>query len=60
MFIGIEATVDAYNKRFDMISKDVKNAVRQVDDSLLWDKTINENFESTCNNLTLCGRNGIC
>ena len=52
--------VYAYNKRFDMITKDVKNTARQVDDSLLWDKTIKENFESNCNFLTFCGRNGIC
>ena len=58
--MGFQATVDAYNKRFDMITKDVNNMVRQVDDSLLRDKTIKENFESNCNLLTFCGRNGIC
>ena len=50
---------DAYNKRYDIITKNVKDSVRQVDDSLLWGYDIKEMFEKTCSYLSPCGRSGI-
>ena len=56
---GYTSSGDAYNNRFDEITKDVKDSVRQVDDSLLWSQSIAKNFKDTCEYLTLLGRNGI-
>ena len=50
---------DAYNRRYDAVTSDVKNNIRQVDDSLLWEYDIQKNFDSTCAFLTLTGKNGI-
>ena len=37
---GFLAAMDAYNHRFDLITRDVKNQKRCVDDSILWGDTI--------------------
>ena len=42
-----------------MVTSDVKNNIRQVDDSLLWESDIQKNFDSTCAYLTLTGKHGI-
>ena len=50
---------DAYGRRYDAVTSEVKNNIRQVDDSLLWESDIKKNFDSTCAYLTLTGKNGI-
>ena len=61
---GYQTTPDAYNMRFDEVTKDVRDCERQMDDSLLWagnygPKGIEENFNKTASYLSLLGRNGI-
>ena len=56
---GYTSSGDAYNNRFDEITKEVKDSIRQVDDSLLWSGSVAQNFKDTCDYLTLLGRNGI-
>ena len=56
---GYISSGDAYNNRFDEITKEVKDMVRQVDDSLLWSQSIAKNFKDTCEYMSLTGRNGI-
>ena len=56
---GYESSGDAYNLRYDEITEGVKNIIRQVDDSLLYDPTIADNFRSTVDYFTLTGRAGI-
>ena len=56
---GNHISGDAYNKRFDMVTANVKDVQRQVDDSLLWKPTVAECFAHTAEYLTLLGNNGI-
>jgi hypothetical protein len=42
-----------------MITKDVRNVKRCVDDSCLWEETVEEQFMATCKYLTLGTNNGI-
>ena len=51
--------MDAYNARFDMITKQVKNMKRCVDDSLLYSTTLEGAFYQTTQYLSLMGKNGI-
>ena len=52
-------TWDAYNMRFDEVTKDVPDVIRQTDDSLLWNQSIRENFHRSAEYFTLLGRSGI-
>ena len=56
---GFLAAMDAYNHRFDLITREVKHKKRCVDDSILWGDTIEEIFIRTCEYLTLTGGAGI-
>ena len=56
---GFLASGDAYTRRYDEIIKDVKQKVKIVDDSLLWDFNIEESFYHTWDYLKLCAENGI-
>ena len=56
---GFLAAMDAYNHRFDLITRDVKDKKRCVDDSILWANTIEEIFFKTCEYLSLTGGAGI-
>ena len=56
---GHLAAGDAYTRRFDEIIRDVPRKVKCVDDSLLWDTTIEEAFWHTFHYLTLCANHGI-
>ena len=56
---GYQASGDAYNNRFDEVTKTVKNCVRQIDDSLLWSESIARCFKDTCEYMSLLGKNGI-
>ena len=56
---GFRASGDAYTARFDEVTKEVQNCKRCVDDSILYEETIEENFRKTCEYLYLLGSNGI-
>ena len=56
---GYSASGDAYTHRMDNITKDVKRKLKIVDDSLLYDHSIEESFFHTWDYLTLCAENGI-
>ena len=51
--------MDAYNHRFDLITREIKHKKRCVDDSILWGETIEEILTRTCEYLTLTGGAGI-
>ena len=50
---------DAYTRRADDITKDVKRQCKVIDDTLLYDDTTTQNFWHTWDYLKLCGYNGI-
>ena len=56
---GFLAAMDAYNHRFDLITRDIGYKKRCVDDSILWGDSIEEIFKRTCEYLTLTGGAGI-
>ena len=56
---GYSASGDAYTHRTDNITKDVERKLKIVDDSLLYDNTIEESFYHTWDYLTTCAENGI-
>ena len=56
---GYIAAGDAYTRRYDEIIKDTPRKVKCIDDTLLWDSTIEESFFHVWNYLTLCEDNGI-
>ena len=56
---GFAASGDGYTARFDDIKKEVKNSKGCVDDTILYEKTVEENFRKTCEFLTLVGSHGI-
>ena len=56
---GYIASGDAYTKRYDDITIDVKNMVKCIDDTLLWANNVQDSFAQTIQYLDLCGRNGI-
>ena len=56
---GYLASGDAYTRRFDEIIAHTTNKTKCVDDTLLWEDTIEKAFFQVCEFLTLCGENGI-
>ena len=56
---GFIAAGDAYTRRYDEIVKDVERKVKIVDDSLLWDYSIEDSFNHTWEYLKLGAENGI-
>ena len=56
---GFLAAGDAYTARYDKIVKNFNQRKQCVDDTLLWDKTLEENFRRTCEYLTHCNARGI-
>ena len=56
---GFLASGDGYTQRFDSIITDFKNKVKCIDDTLMWEKDIEQAFYQNCKWLDLCGRNGI-
>ena len=56
---GYIASGDAYTRRYDDITADVKNMVKCIDDTLLWAENIKDSFAQTIQYLQLCGHNGI-
>ena len=56
---GFAASGDGYTARFDEIKKEVTNSKGCVDDTILYEQTVEENFRKTCEFLTLVGSHGI-
>ena len=50
---------DAYNRRYDDIIVDVPRKAKDVDDTLLYDGDIADEFFHTFNYLVLCAENGV-
>ena len=57
--MGLHTSGDAYTRRFDDITSDCERKVRCVDDSLLWDHSIEAAFWHTFDYIKLCADNGI-
>ena len=56
---GFLAAGDAYTARYDDITKDFVRKEQCVDDTLLYDETLEENFQRTCGYLSHCNARGI-
>ena len=56
---GFHAAGDAYTRRFDDITVDMPWKSKIVDDSILWDDTVNDAFWHTVDYITQCSQNGI-
>ena len=56
---GFLASGDGFTHRESIIARDIKNKVTLVDDSLLWDDTVKENFTSVCKFLEVYGNAGL-
>ena len=56
---GYSAAGDAYTRRYDEIIKDVDRKVKCVDDTLLYDETIEDAYYRAWDYLHLCAENGI-
>ena len=56
---GYIASGDGYTRRFDEIIMDVPRKTKCVDDTLMWDSSIEEAFFHTVEWLDICGRNGV-
>ena len=56
---GYLASMDGYTHRFSLITKDIKNKETIVDDTLTWSDSLEENFNDTCQLLTVCSRAGL-
>ena len=50
---------DAYRWRYDKLIKDIPRKVQCVDDAVLWDYDIENNFYHIWDYLTLCANNSI-
>ena len=57
--MGFHTSGDAYTRRFDDITSNQYRTVRCIDDSLLWDNTIEEAFWHTFEYLKTCADGGI-
>ena len=57
--MGYHASGDAYIRRFDDITHGIADVARCVDDSLLWDDTVEGSFRHTFEYLRHCSDNGI-
>ena len=56
---GYIASGDAFTRRYDAITANVKCMIRCIDDTLLWASNTEEAFHQIANYLYLCGKNGI-
>ena len=57
--MGFHASGDAYTKRFDEITSEFERVARCVDDSLLWDESIENAFWHAFDYLKHCSSKGI-
>ena len=56
---GFLASVDGYSRRFDEIIADVERKTKCVDDTLMWDATLEDHWWQLIKFLDLLGNNGI-
>ena len=56
---GLKSSGDGFTDRMDRAFEDFQRMERCVDDTLLYDNTIEEQFHRTCQFLDRCGSNGI-
>ena len=56
---GFKAAGDAYTSRYDELIQHTHNKVKIVDDTLLYDKSIEQSFFHTWDYLVLLGNNGV-
>ena len=56
---GYVASGDSYTRRYDEILTDIPRKNKCVDDSILWDDSIEEAFFHTVDFLDVCGNNGV-
>ena len=56
---GYLASGDAYTRRYDEIIKNVPRKIKIVNNTLLFDKNIEDAFYHTLDYLLLCEKNGI-
>ena len=56
---GFLSAGDGYTDRMDRLLEDVERKRRCIDDTLLFDNTIEEAFNRACEFLDLCGKNGV-
>ena len=56
---GYLASGDAYTRRYDEIVKNVPRKIKIIDDTLLFDKNIEDTFYHTLYYLLMCEKNGI-
>ena len=56
---GFVAAGDAYTRRFDEIVNDFPNKTKCIDDTCMWETSIEKAFFQTCQWINLCGQNGI-
>ena len=56
---GFLTANNAYCKRYNKITRDLKNLIHCVDDALLWENTIEQNFFKTCQYLSLSAKHEI-
>lgn len=56
---GFHASGDGYTRRFDDITVDMPRKTRCIDDTLLWDRSLELAFWHTVDYITHCGKSGI-
>ena len=56
---GFQTSGDAYTRRFDDITIDMPRKTRCIDDTILWDESIETSFWHTIDYISHCGSNGI-
>ena len=56
---GLLSAGDGYTQRFDEIVRGFPNHLKCVDDSIIWDDSIETNFYATCAFLDKCSLSGI-
>jgi hypothetical protein len=56
---GFLSAGDAYTDRMDRLLQGMERQKRCIDDTLLWDDSIEASFFRACEFLDICGRNGV-
>ncbi len=56
---GLKSSGDAYTRRFDEVLVEVKDKIKIIDDSLLYDKSIEQSFHHAYQFLLTCRENGV-
>ena len=56
---GYLSSGDAYTRRYDEITANIKNKTKCIDDALIWAGSIRESYSQTVHWLSICACNGI-